>query len=286
MLLDCGEGTTGQIIRFYGHEYAQKVFRDLKAVFISHLHADHHIGLIGVIQARMKAFPELGEKPEPIKLFAPEQIQFYLTFYHYRVEAIKEGFQLVRNSMLGHKDIEEKTKNFRCCGILNITTCEVPHCRHAYAVSLIVNNKERTKITYSGDCLPSEALVKLGMDSDILIHEATMEDELEEEAKLKMHSTVSQAIRQGEKMRAEFTILTHFSQRYAKLPRMDYDPEKRVGIAFDNMIVTVPDLQNLNLLYPTLKVLFSEDFEEMEQKAIKRMNKRLRLSDEVASAAN
>lgn len=43
VLLDVGEGTLGQIFRFYGNE-SDNVIRKLKAVYISHLHADHHIG--------------------------------------------------------------------------------------------------------------------------------------------------------------------------------------------------------------------------------------------------
>lgn len=279
VLLDCGEGTYGQILRFYGKDKAKKVLSDLKAIFISHLHADHHIGLIGLLRQRIRAFEEQQMTVQPLKLFAPEQIQSYLSFYHYRIEPIRHSFVLVRNQMLGHDQPNEKNKRYSCCGLLDITTCLVPHCKHAFAVAITVDNEEKTKITYSGDCLPSEALVELGMNSHVLIHEATMEDELEDEAKLKMHSTISQAIRQGELMGAKHTILTHFSQRYAKLPRMEYTPDKQVGIAFDNMAVTMGELKTLNLLYPTLKLMFSEDCEEMEQKAIKRMNKRLRLND-------
>lgn len=44
ILLDCGEGTAAQMIRFYGAAEVEKVFRKLKAIYISHLHADHHIG--------------------------------------------------------------------------------------------------------------------------------------------------------------------------------------------------------------------------------------------------
>lgn len=45
VLLDVGEGTLGQILRFYGQE-ADDVIRKLKAIYISHLHADHHIGMV------------------------------------------------------------------------------------------------------------------------------------------------------------------------------------------------------------------------------------------------
>lgn len=42
VILDCGEGTSGQLYRHYGNE-AGHVLRTLKAVFVSHLHADHHM---------------------------------------------------------------------------------------------------------------------------------------------------------------------------------------------------------------------------------------------------
>lgn len=43
ILLDAGEGTCGQLHRFYGSE-TYDIIKKLKAVYISHLHADHHIG--------------------------------------------------------------------------------------------------------------------------------------------------------------------------------------------------------------------------------------------------
>lgn len=77
-----------------------------------------------------------------------------------------------------------------------------------------------------------------GKNSNLLIHEATMEDQLAFEARRKMHSTMSQAINIGNQMNAKFIILTHFSQRYAKIPYMpNNDLPSNVGIAFDNMEV-------------------------------------------------
>lgn len=128
---------------------------------------------------------------------------------------------------------------------------------------------ETIKITYSGDTLPCEELVNIGRNSDILIHEATMEDDLLKEARIKMHSTVSQAINIGRLMNARFTILTHFSQRYAKIPLMEQN-EENVAIGFDNMEVTLNDLPMMHLMYEPLKVMFSDHFELMEQKSLKR----------------
>lgn len=144
-----------------------------------------------------------------------------------------------------------------------------------------VKKEKPFKLTYSGDTMPCDALIDLGRNSTVLIHEATMEDELEYQAKIKMHSTVSQAIEQGTRMNAEYTLLTHFSQRYAKLPRIENELATNIGIAFDNMEVCESDLKHLYLLYPTLKLLFAEHCEEMEQKAIKRAFKQQRQDERV-----
>ena len=52
------------------------------------------------------------------------------------------------------------------------------------------------------------------------------------------YSTTSQAISVGEKMNARFILLTHFSQRYAKIPVFNHQFNHKVGISFDNMIVS------------------------------------------------
>lgn len=44
MLVDCGEGTYGQLLRKYGPK-ANEIIRTLRLVWISHIHADHHVGL-------------------------------------------------------------------------------------------------------------------------------------------------------------------------------------------------------------------------------------------------
>jgi len=70
------------------------------------------------------------------------------------------------------------------------------------------------KITYSGDMEPSASLIKLGKDSDILIHEATFAKALAETAKNKKHSTSIDAANDAVKMNAKQLILTHISSRY------------------------------------------------------------------------
>lgn len=58
--MDCGEGTYGQLMRLLGPPECEKLLRKLVAVYVSHLHADHHIGLIRLILERRKAFHAVG----------------------------------------------------------------------------------------------------------------------------------------------------------------------------------------------------------------------------------
>ncbi|XP_017111031.1 ribonuclease Z, mitochondrial [Drosophila elegans] len=268
VLLDCGEGTYGQIVRLYGSDQGQQVLRQLQAIYVSHLHADHHIGLIGLLRERRQLEP----KAEPLILLAPRQIEPWLEFYNREIETIEDAYTLVANGeLLASPLTGEKVEPL---GITSIATCLVRHCPNSFGISLTLAAKhknEPVKITYSGDTMPCQDLIDLGRDSTVLIHEATMEDELEEEARLKTHSTVSQAIQQGRSMDARHTILTHFSQRYAKCPRLPSDEDmQRVAIAFDNMEVTLDDLQHYHKLYPALLAMYAEYTEELEQRAVKR----------------
>ena len=50
-LLDCGENTLGQLKRIFTETELAEIFHDLKLIWISHLHADHHLGISSVIKA-------------------------------------------------------------------------------------------------------------------------------------------------------------------------------------------------------------------------------------------
>lgn len=112
-------------------------------------------------------------------------------------------------------------------------------------------------IYFSGDTIFCQNLITLGQNCDLLIHEATMEDGLEKLAKSKLHSTTSQAINAGKFMNAKFILLTHFSQRYSKIPSIP-DKEINVGLAYDFMEFKLPQLPLLPLFYPCIKVMFNE----------------------------
>lgn len=106
----------------------------------------------------------------------------------------------------------------RTAGISELQSCFVKHCDGAQAVSLTFPTG--FKFSYSGDCRPSKTFAQIGKDSTVLLHEATFDDELESDARTKKHSTTSEAIGVGVAMGARRILLTHFSQRYQKLPVM------------------------------------------------------------------
>lgn len=273
VLMDCGEGTLGQLVRFYGRDGADEVLKNLRMIYISHLHADHHLGLFNILNRRRQL------TNNKVLLLAPTPIYTWLSFYNFRIEEIFSTFDLLScNNVLNWNMEDSKMQElYDRLGLVKMTTCLVKHCPFSFGIAIEMKNlmkserypKETVKVTYSGDTLPCEELVNIGMNSDVLIHEATMEDDLEKEARIKMHSTVSQAINIGRQMKAKFVILTHFSQRYAKIPLMEKNVEN-VAIGFDNMEVTLNDLPMMHLMYEPLKLMFSDHFELMEQKTLKR----------------
>ncbi|CAG7725545.1 unnamed protein product [Allacma fusca] len=267
MMLDCGEGTFGQLFRFFGPSEINRVLTELKAVYISHLHADHHLGLYNLLLARASAFENLNIPFSPLVIFAPHQILFWLRTYHHNFQSIRKLYDLVANVSLvtdykGPFIHKRKQEILDSLELEHIVTCSVRHCLNAFGVA--VKHKSGWKVCYSGDTQPCEPFITIGLDSDVCIHEATMEDELVEEARHKQHSTVSEAIEIGRRMNAKNTILTHFSQRYAKVPIFSGQLESNVAFAFDNMRVRISDIPKVPLMYPALKAVFQEDFEEME----------------------
>ena len=70
VLLDCGEGTLGQLRRLYKDNY-ENTLKNIKAIFISHHHADHHLGLFSIVLKRKLVFDKLGIDYEKLYLFLP-----------------------------------------------------------------------------------------------------------------------------------------------------------------------------------------------------------------------
>ena len=94
-----------------------------------------------------------------------------------------------------------------------------------------------------------------------------MEHHMIYDAKIKKHSTFTEAIEEGRTVGADFIMLTHFSQRYSKLPVLEeMKDQPRVGIAFDMMEVRPSTMHLIPALYPALSRHFATYMQEMAER--------------------
>ncbi|GFH55818.1 hypothetical protein CTEN210_12294 [Chaetoceros tenuissimus] len=143
----------------------------------------------------------------------------------------------------------------------------VDHCPNAFGCLFGLNpasimDKKIFTICYSGDTRPSSNLVQAcnhftyscGDKVSFLLHEATFDNDErgKVEAKKKRHTTIEEAKNIASQISVDTTLLTHFSQRYPKLPPgFDRDTNHNVGFAFDGMLIP---LQNTNLKQAMVQV--------------------------------
>lgn len=220
-VLDCGENTLGQLKRLLSAEELEDLLCNLHLVWISHLHADHHLGTMSLLLAHKEAVAKRREQGKVIKhnlyLVSERNMADYLEDYK-SVEATDAIMLQCLNGEI--KDLKNNPIQLTdtTLPITTFNSTRVSHCHGAQAVSITFSNG--FKISYSGDCRPSARFADIGRNCDILIHESTFDDGLEGDAQAKRHSTIGEALGVAKSMKAKNTILTHFSQRYQKLPTL------------------------------------------------------------------
>ncbi|KAF2323437.1 hypothetical protein GH714_035450 [Hevea brasiliensis] len=324
LLLDCGEGTLGQLKRRYGVEGADIVVRNLRCIWISHIHADHHTGLARILALRRDLLKGLAH--EPLLVVGPSQLKRFLDAYQ-RLEDLDMQFLDCRSTNLASWEAYEGNSEYKDCsttgspnnledvnkptvntestlfarcsrmqsywkrpgspvdnamifpvlkslkkvlgeaGLEALISFPVVHCPQAFGIVLKAAERINSvgkmipgwKIVYSGDTRPCPELVEASNGATVLIHEATFEDDLVEEAVARNHSTTKEAIEVGNSAAAYRIILTHFSQRYPKIPVFDETHMHKTCIAFDMMSVNMADLPVLPRVLPYLKLLFKNE---------------------------
>ncbi|RHZ49596.1 hypothetical protein Glove_519g75 [Diversispora epigaea] len=267
ILLDVGEGTYSSLTRHLGKHGdkmgIEKCLYDLKCIFISHMHADHHLGLTRILSK----WNELNYKNDNafIHLIGPPRLRKWLDelsdvqdFGMSKVKFIDcRDILFLRQQNLSVLRSVQSLKN--SIGLKNIASVEVIHCPSSFGISF--EHLDGWKVVYSGDTRPCDNLVNVGKNATLLIHEATFENDLIEEALNKKHSTADEAVQIGVRMKAHYTLLTHFSQRYPKVPTFQ-DDNGRIAVSFDLMQTTIGDLYKSSKYLKAIKVLYSEDSEE------------------------
>lgn len=261
-ILDCGEGTLYSIMRQFGPEKYLEKLCNLKFIYSSHLHADHHIGLINILLERQRSFNQLNKNPGPLNIFIADTVNEFLNLYDQHFEPIKHLYTFNPLPHKGFLSFSEEERNL--LGLEDLKITRVPHCFQSTGISLTIKKSdgEKFQIVYSGDTMPCKPLAEIGKDCDLLIHEATFSDHYEDEANKKRHTTTNQAIQMRDRMKAKFLILTHFSGRFAKLPMKSDKMDDRTGVAFDFLTVNPNNLKKAAFFPAIPEVLYKDDMEE------------------------
>jgi len=254
MLLDCGEGSVSQLYRCFGQQVAEEMIMKLRCVFISHMHADHHLGLCRLLTLRKALLKKNDAYTKKLVIIGPSPLQFWLGRYSKLGEKLYFNF-VDSASLIDGKIIGDIQTNLGDLEFTKCLTVPVVHMSRSYGVCL--THQSGRKIVYSGDARPSAELAAAGKDAALLIHEATFEDDLQDEAVLKKHSTTGEALEIGKQMNAGFTLLTHFSQRYPKITTDQVESSNKAAVAFDCMSVRLGDLNKLPRQLPYIRDIFN-----------------------------
>lgn len=290
--LDAGEGTYGQLSRLYKTQKdLHDVLRAVEVIFISHMHADHHLGVIRLLLKRQEV---CGGNARPLAIIAPPSFKNWISEYEqieslnyelynaydleFKISDVVDGSKSENKKIspnlseisaeiskfkdpkieatAGRKELLESLLLERI-GLEDVKMVPVIHCADAFGV-IMRHSRLGWKLVFSGDTRPCDLLNEAGKGCDLLIHEATFEDQLTTEAIEKNHATTTEAIESSKKMGSGFLLMTHFSQRYPKIPVFDDKFSETCGIAFDLMCVRKDDFPILPKLLPCLKDLFDE----------------------------
>jgi ribonuclease Z len=243
MLFDCGEGTQRQMMRF-GTGFG------VQAIFVSHLHADHFLGIIGLLRTMA-----LQGREEPLALYGPRGAESVLTraihlgveripfsvsvtevtggepfsFGEYEVvpfpvwhgtEAV--GYALREHERLGRFDVERAralgVPEGRLFGQLHRGETVTVGDRTIHPEEVVGPPRPGRLVVYTGDTRPSESTAEISKGADLLIHEATFGEEEAERAHETYHSTAKGAALLAREANPRRLILTHVSARYSDNP--------------------------------------------------------------------
>lgn len=254
-LIDCGEGCQHQLKRYNGSHHK------VNHIFISHLHGDHYLGLMGLIfsmhlQRRendlfVHSFRGLDEIVLAQLKHARSVLNFKIIFqplHENRHEAIFEDDALtVMTIPMDHKIptsgflFREKQKSYR----INKTKLKegmLP--RHIVQLkkgedvrdehnNLLYRSRDYTleprhsfSYAYCSDTQPSEKIIDPIRGVDLLYHEATFLEDEKEKARQTKHSTAEEAARVAQRASVKKLIIGHFSARYKDLTPVLQEAQK------------------------------------------------------------
>jgi len=246
LLFECGEGTQRQMMR-YGVSFA------LSEIFFTHFHADHFLGVIGLIRTL-----GLQGRPEPLFLFGPKGAKKVLSTalqlgvervpFPVEITEVKAGdtvtgpikrdgydicafptehgggpslgYILKEHVRRGRFDVEKA----RALGIPEgpvwgqLSKGEEVRLADGQTVrasDVVGPARPGRLIAFTGDTRPCAATVDAAQGADLLIHEATFGEEERDRARDTGHSTAKEAAHVALAAKAKRLVLSHVSARYS-----------------------------------------------------------------------
>lgn len=242
MLFDCGEGTQRQMMR------ARTGMMRLSHIFLTHLHADHILGIPGLLETM--AFQG---RDQPLTIAGPvntirlveafSSICYFARDFEvrameldpgdairmdgYKVEAIKTlhsvpslGYCLKEDERLGRFNREAALA-------LGVPTGPLfGRLQHGQAVEIdgkiirpgqvMGEPRPGRKIVYTGDTRPCKSIELASNNADLLIHDGALAEDMADWARETKHSTAGEAAQLASRANVKKLVLTHISSRYSE----------------------------------------------------------------------
>jgi ribonuclease Z len=271
ILFDCGEGAQRQLLR------SAIGLAELPEVFLTHYHADHYLGLPGMLKTfalRGRELPLTVYGPPGLRdLFAALERIFGRLTYELRLVEVRAGDTIDRGDYRlvvfkvshgilanGYALVEmPRPGRFDLEAALGLGVPEGPLFGRLQRGEEVVSPAGRTvspnevlgpprpgrKIVLSGDTRPARSVLDVAREADVLVHDGTFSGEEGDRARETGHSTASEAAEIARAAQVRMLALTHLSNRYfgpeiAREARAIF-PETVVPKDFDIIDVRFPE---------------------------------------------
>ncbi|MBN1678348.1 MAG: ribonuclease Z [Candidatus Thermoplasmatota archaeon] len=240
VMFDCGEGTQRQLM------HSSVSFMKIRKIFISHLHADHFLGIPGLIQSM-----SLNGREDALEVFGPNGTSSNVRSM-LRLGYFKSGFEVETKDIEPDEELDFSSYTVRCVeaehtvpslayalqetsrpGRFDVQRAEAlgipegPMFRKLQQGRPVTVKGRRIepgdvlgparagrKVVYSGDTRPSPRIVELARDADVLIHDCTLDSSHSTLAADFGHSTAAEAATVAKEASVGMLFLVHLSPRY------------------------------------------------------------------------
>ncbi len=203
LLLDAGEGTQ-RYLTLAGLSLAK-----VRRIFITHLHGDHVLGLLPLMESR-----SLLNIEKELTIYGPPGIKEYL-----------EHSMRMLNFVPAYRcEFVEGEVIKVDCSKYSVESFPVNHSVTTLGLRLKTRNKV---LVYTSDTVPCDSIVKNAENADVLIHDSTYSHADLDKARRHMHSTSVEAALNASLSNVKTLILTHISMRYDNVVKLEREAKSK-----------------------------------------------------------